>query len=210
MVKPLFPARSKRLTHRKPITNDDRFGSATKRLQRLMRHAELIDKQYRHHTRRWFGNQLFKKNVFSLTSCVHEAEQTLSQLHQICHASSPCLVQVQHLSDRLCAQLEALQRVVDEWENTLQRDGLDSEHPTLAKDMSESQLAEQLIQHQRWEQRLLTLVLNRQYQLEQTSARYYPQAQQALSLAKQRLNRCQQAKAIIEAQLINLQNNGSQ
>lgn len=210
MVKALFPARSKQLTHRKPITNNDRFGSATERLQRLMCYSELIDQQYRHQARRWFDSQLFKKNVYSLKSCVHETQHTLSQLSQTCCEANPNLVQVQHLSDRLCTQLEALQRVVDEWENTLQRDGLDSERPTLAKDMSESQLAEQLIQHQRWEQRLLTLVLNRQYQLEQTSARYYPQAQQALSLAKQRLNRCQQAKAIIEAQLINLQNNGSQ
>ena len=209
MVKALFPARSKRLARSTPDTHDNRFSSVFKELQRLMRYSELIDQQYRHQARRWFDSQLFKKNVYSLKSCVHETQHTLSQLSQTCCASNPNLIQVQHLSDRLCTQLEALQLVVDEWMNTLQRDGLDNAHPTLAKNMSESQLAEQLIQHQQWEQRLLTLVLDRQFQLEQTPVSNSPQAQQALSLAKQRLNRCQQAKTIIEAQLINLQNNGS-
>lgn len=64
-----------------------------------------------------------------------------------------------------------------------------------------SDLYQDLAQHQDWERRLMEMVRDKQYALEQASVFQKQAAQQALLAVEQRLKRCQEAKAKIEKQI---------
>ncbi len=175
--------------------------SSNAQLQHLRRYAELIDQQPNKRTSPWFDKHLFSANPWSLTACVREAAKTLAMLSDCRERPSLSVSQAQHLSERACAQITALQRTITQWCAKQESDTAiqnDQQKPM----RSTQPLDEQLSQHQVWEQRLRTLVLNKQYQLQQARPRDYAHALEALNMAQQRLARCQQAKSIIEAQLI--------
>jgi primosomal replication protein N'' len=179
-----------------------RLSQLTAQLHHWKQQAKLIDQA---HTINgpWFAPQVFDSDSRWLVPCIEETEQNLARILRLAQNPRSTTTQIEHLTERLFAQMEALQRVITHALESLRNESTSTHIETkLAETTSKAALQKQLTQHQEWEQRLRQLVLNKQYEFDHAPARYHKAALQALTVAQQRLARCQQAKSRIEAQLL--------
>lgn len=183
-----------------------RLSQLMAQLEQWNQQAQIIDQQKNIDSQAWFDPHLFNADRRQLAACVQETQQNLTRLQHLTQTkmSTPNTNQIAHLTEHLFAQIEALHRVITHGLDTLyaesKRFKMDDGF-TYA--LSKEALQHQFVKHQEWEQRLRQLVLNKQYEFDHAPARYHTSRLQALTVAKQRLIRCQQAKAAIEAQLLN-------
>lgn len=180
-----------------------RLSQLTTQLAKWQQQAKLIDQQAQTTNEPWFDSQLFTTDRQGLVPCVQEAQRNLTMLLKLTQTKTSATAQIEHLTERLSVQIEALQRVLTQALDTLQTESTGNKvSDDVVKTMSSEELHQQLVQHKEWEQRLRQLVLTKQYEFDHSPARYHVATLHALTLAKQRLARCQQAKANIEAQLL--------
>lgn len=174
----------------------------TTQLNQWKQQAKLIDQQSQTMNEAWFDSQLFNTDRRWLVPCVQETEQNLARLLKLTQNPISATAQIEHITERLFAQIEALQRVLTHALEVLKNKSTATKINRELASISKEALQQQLVKHQEWEQRLRQLVLNKQYEFDHAPARYHSTTLQALTIAKQRLARCQQAKSRIEAQLL--------
>ncbi|ENI4126980.1 primosomal replication protein [Vibrio fluvialis] len=172
------------------------FARLTTLLDDLKRSAAQIDRVRGEHHHPLFDAVLFHCHGKLLTPCVQEAESTLSAILREQQAGKLTSQRAEYLTERLLAQVAAIQR-------ELSTQSIRKSEPKHSSYYHKpiSDLYQDLAQHQDWERRLMEMVRDKQYALEQASVFQKQAAQQALLAVEQRLKRCQEAKAKIEKQI---------
>ncbi|EEX31576.1 MULTISPECIES: primosomal replication protein [Vibrio] len=172
------------------------FGQLSSLLEQLEQEATLLDNQRGEQQQALFDQKLFRCQSKLLTPYTYEAHETLDKI--LCEQSSGSLSpdQAEFLSEKLLWQISAIKR-------ELATTALRQSEPT-GKSFSQrnlNELYQSLAQHQQWEQRLKTLVKNKEQEHKLATPRDKSLAAQTLQSAQRRLQRCQQAKIKIEKQI---------
>lgn len=165
-------------------------------LDELKHHAAQVDRVRGEHHQPLFDDVLFHCRGKLLTPCVQEAESTLNAITREQHAGKLTQQRAEYLTERLLAQVGAIQRELST--QSIRKN--EPKHSSYYRKPI-SDLYQDLAQHQDWERRLMEMVLDKQQALEQASVYHKQAAQQALLAVEQRLKRCQDAKAKIERQI---------
>ncbi|MFV0447935.1 MAG: primosomal replication protein PriC [Vibrio sp.] len=158
--------------------------------------AAQIDRTRGEHHRPLFDDTLFHCHGKLLTPCVTETQGTLNAIMREQSAGKLTQLRAEYLTERLLAQISAIQR---EMSTQAIRKSEPKHFSEIRKPISD--LYQDLAQHQDWERRLMLLVQDKQTAVENAFGASKTTAQQALLTAEQRLKRCQQAKIKIEKQI---------
>ncbi|MGD8170192.1 primosomal replication protein PriC [Vibrio sp. TRT 21S02] len=165
-------------------------------LEELATQAALVDRQRGEHHQILFDERLFRCKSRLLVPCVTEARSTLDSLIREEKASLLTPQRAEFLSERLLSQIGAIQRELAT-QNIRKVEPKHSSHYRKPINV----LYQELAQHQDWERRLMEMVRDKQYALENASSFNRQEAQQALMTTEQRLKRCKEAKLKIENQI---------
>lgn len=172
------------------------FSDIADKLDTLAKQAAQRDRQKGEHHQPLFDEHLFSCRARFLVPCVSEAQATYDSIIREQQANRLTQLRAEHLSQKLIAQLEAIQRELAT--GSIRHNEIKhSSH--YRKPISE--LYQDLSQHQEWEIRLKDLVLQKTHQVDHCSSLQRAKAQQDLLVAEQRLERCQAAKLKIEKQI---------
>ncbi|WP_086984540.1 primosomal replication protein [Vibrio aphrogenes] len=172
------------------------FQEIANKLETLSQQAAQRDRYKGEHHQPLFDEHLFRCRARLLVPCVSEAKSTYESIIREQQAKRLTQLRAEHLTQRLIAQLEAIQR---ELATTKIRHNEIKHSSHYRKPISE--LYQDLSQHQEWEIRLKDLVLQKTRHVEQCSSFERAKAQQDLLVTEQRLERCQAAKLKIEKQI---------
>ncbi len=165
-------------------------------LEQLAQQAAQCDRRRGEHHQPLFDQQLFHCQARLLLPCVNEARTLYQTLIREQQSQRLTDLRAEHLTERLLAQMTAIQRELAT--QTIRSNEI--KHKSYYRKPI-NQLYQDLAQHNEWELRLKDLVAQKNARLEQASPYQSAQAQQALLVAEQRLERCQQAKLKIEKQI---------
>ncbi|MGP1956525.1 MAG: primosomal replication protein PriC [Arsenophonus sp. NC-PE1-MAG3] len=137
-----------------------------------------------------FDDKLFYRKSYQLSECLFEIKQHFNQLkHAVITLRSE---QVIFLTEKIIAQIGAITR---ESATQILRD---QENHDNQKEKTVD-LYKRLVQHQDYERRLITMVIDREEQLDkQQSFRAYQKLQQQIVTLAKRLMRCRQSLLHIE------------
>ncbi|WP_105902800.1 primosomal replication protein [Vibrio gangliei] len=172
------------------------FNQIAQKLEDLSKQAAQRDRFKGEHHQPLFDEHLFSGRSRLLVPCVSEAKATYDNIIREQQANRLTQLRAEHLTQKLVAQMEAIQRELAT-SNIRNNEIKHSSH--YRKPINE--LYQDLAQHQEWEIRLKDLVLKKTSQLENCSSLERSKAQQDLLVAEQRLERCQAAKLKIEKQI---------
>ena len=172
------------------------FGQLSSLLEQLEQEATLLDNQRGEHHQALFDPKLFRCQSKLLTPYTYEAHETLDKI--LCEQSSGSLSpdQAEFLSEKLLCQISAIKR---ELATTALRKSESTGKSFSQRNLNE--LYQSLAQHQQWEQRLKTLVKNKEQEHKLATPRDKSLAAQTLQSAQRRLQRCKHAKIKIEKQI---------
>ena len=133
------------------------FGQLSSLLEQLEQEATLLDNQRGEHHQALFDPKLFRCQSKLLTPYTYEAHETLDKI--LCEQSSGSLSpdQAEFLSEKLLCQISAIKR---ELATTALRKSESTGKSFSQRNLNE--LYQSLAQHQQWEQRLKTLVKNKE------------------------------------------------
>lgn len=174
----------------------DKYTKLDEALNELKSSAAHVDRQRGEHTQPLFDAVLFHCHGKLLTPCVAEAHTTLQALIREKESGRLTALRAEYLSERLLAQIAALKREIST-QNVRRKEP----KPTSYFKKPINALYQELAQHQDWERRLMELVRDKELLLAQAPPIQKMNAQQALLLAEQRLNRCQAAKIKLEQRI---------
>lgn len=137
-----------------------------------------------------FDQKLFLRKSYQLSECLFEIKQHFNQLkHAVITSRSE---QVTFLTEKIIVQIGAITR--ESATQTLREQ--ESQHNQKEKTID---LYERLVQHQDYERRLITMINNREQQLDkQQSYVACQKLQQEIAALTGRLVRCRQALSRIE------------
>ncbi|RTZ15657.1 prepilin peptidase [Vibrio aquaticus] len=165
-------------------------------LEELAVNATSLDRQRGEHHLTLFDERLFQCKAKLLVPCVKETQSTLQSLIQEEEAGKLTTVRAEYLTERLLAQISAVQR---ELATTKIRKNEPKHKRYFQRPINE--LYQQLSQHQDWERRLIEMVQGKEMALQYAPPFQQQSAQQELLATEQRLKRCQEAKLKIEKQI---------
>lgn len=165
-------------------------------LEQLARQAADLDRSRGEHHQALFDERLFHGSARLLVPCVKEAQATLDTLIREQDNGKLTALRAEYLSERLLAQITALQR---ELATQAIRKKEPKHHSHFQKPINV--LYQELAQHQDWERRLMEMVRDKQFALNSAPPFAKQQAQQALLATEQRLERCRAAKVKLEKQI---------
>ena len=137
-----------------------------------------------------FDRQLFRTRTTQLRACLDEADENMQALRQAVDEAR--LPQVAWLADHLACQMAAISREAASWSLR----GWDNPSPGIAR------WQRKRLQHQEFERRLMAMKAEREQRLARTAN--FDEQQLLLrdvQLYSERLARCQQALAAIDAKL---------
>lgn len=165
-------------------------------LEQLSVQAAALDRARGEHHQALFDERLFHGSVRLLLPCVKEANATLETLIREEDSGRLTALRAEYLSERLLSQISAIQREI----------ATQSIRKKEPKHYSHYQkpinvLYQELAQHQEWERRLMEMVRDKLFALDNASPFSQQQAQQALLSTEQRLERCRNAKIKLENQI---------
>ncbi|MGF1910626.1 primosomal replication protein [Vibrio kasasachensis] len=165
-------------------------------LEQMAIQAAQLDRSRGEHHQALFDAHLFHNSTRLLAPCVKEASATLNTLMREQDSGRLTSLRAEYLSERLFSQISAIQR-------ELATQSIRKREPKHYRHFQKpiNALYQELAQHQEWERRLMELVRDKQIDLENASPFAQQQAQQALLVTEQRLERCRSAKIKLENQI---------
>ncbi|MGC9461625.1 primosomal replication protein [Vibrio genomosp. F10] len=165
-------------------------------LEQLAHQAAQLDRSRGEHHKPLFDERLFHCHGRLLVPCVSETQSTFKTIIREEQAKKLTADRAEFLSERLLAQISAIQR-------ELSTQGIRKSEPKHSSYYRKpiNALYQELAQHQEWEIRLRDMVIEKQLELSQAPSFHQQQAQQSLLATEQRLQRCQEAKLKIEKQI---------
>ncbi|NAW98821.1 prepilin peptidase [Vibrio sp. V23_P3S9T160] len=172
------------------------FSQLKSLIEELKQQAASVDRTRGEHHQALFDERLFHCKAHSLIPCVMEAKATFDSIVREQESQRLTSQRAQYLTDRLLAQIAAIQREI----STVSIRKSEPKHRSYYRKPINA-LYQELAQHQEWERRLMDMVREKELGLKHTSAVSQQQAQKALLTVEQRLKRCQEAKAKIEKQI---------
>jgi len=165
-------------------------------LEQLAVNAAALDRDRGEHHQPLFDERLFQSRSKLLVPCVKETQSTLESIIREEQAGKLTAMRAEYLTERLLAQIAAIQR---ELATTRIRKQEPKHKSYFQKPINE--LYQHLAQHQEWERRLMEMVRDKELALQYAPPFQQQAAQQALIATEQRLKRCQEAKLKVEKQI---------
>ncbi|MCW8334820.1 primosomal replication protein [Vibrio sp. SCSIO 43135] len=165
-------------------------------LAQLAVDAANLDRARGEHHQPLFDERLFHAHCKLLVPCVKEAQSTFDTILREEQANKLTQQRAEFLSERLLAQISAIQRELST--QSIRKN--EPKHSSYYRKPINA-LYQELAQHQEWETRLKDMVREKEFAVSQASSFQQQQAQQALIATEQRLKRCQEAKLKIENQI---------
>ncbi|WP_162046642.1 primosomal replication protein [Vibrio taketomensis] len=165
-------------------------------LDQLAIQAADIDRSRGEQPQALFDDRLFHGSAKLLVPCVKETKSTLETLIREQETGKLTTLRAEYLSERLFAQMSAIQR---ELATQAIRKKAPQHHSFYQKPINV--IYQELAQHQDWERRLMEMVIDKQNALNSAPPFAQQQAQQALLVTEQRLERCRAAKIKLENQI---------
>ena len=165
-------------------------------LDHLAIQAAEIDRRRTEHHQPLFDELLFHCKSRLLVPCVKETQSTLETLIREQDSGRLTTLRAEYLSERLFAQVAALQREIA---TQPIRKNEPKHYSHFQKPINV--LYQELAQHQEWERRLAEMVRDKLVELEHAPAFSKQDAQRTLLSTEQRLERCKVAKLKIEKQI---------
>ncbi len=172
------------------------FNQLKQTLAQLEIQAAELDRRRGEHHQPLFDERLFHGQARLVTPCVKEALSTYETIRRESDTGRLTAARAEFLSERLLAQLSAIQR---ELATTKLRQHEPKHRSHFRKPINS--LYQELAQHQEWERRLIDMVREKEYLVNHTSFAQQQEAQKALLATEQRLKRCQAAKLKLENQI---------
>ncbi|WP_342607245.1 primosomal replication protein PriC [Vibrio tritonius] len=163
-------------------------------LNQLAADATRFDEKRGKQAKPLFDDALFQNDTRHAVSCVKEAQATLESLITGQQNATLTQASAEYLTERLLHQVNALYRTLASTPTKINQQEVanSNQHKTL------DELYRDKNQHQQWLRRLSQLVADKHVALEQSDYLTQEPAQEALTIAEQRLQRCQIALANIE------------
>ncbi|WP_295894153.1 primosomal replication protein [uncultured Vibrio sp.] len=165
-------------------------------LEQLAHQAAQLDRRRGEHHQPLFDERLFHCHGKLLVPCVNETQSTFKTLSREEQAGKLTQARAEFLTERLLAQISAVQREL----STQQIRKQEPKHSSYYRKPINA-LYQDLAKHQEWEMRLRDMVREKELELKQAPSFHQQQAQKALLATEQRLERCQEAKIKLEKQI---------
>ncbi|KII75543.1 primosomal replication protein [Vibrio renipiscarius] len=175
------------MNHLKPLVST---------LEHLAVQAAQIDRKRSEHHQPLFDETLFHCKARLLVPCVKETQSTLNTIVREQDSGRLTTLRAEYLTERLFAQLSALQREIA---TQPIRKNEPKHYSHYQKPINV--LYQELAQHQDWERRLMEMARDKLAELECAPPFAQQNAQQALLSTEQRLERCRVSKLKIEKQI---------
>ena len=172
------------------------FSQLKSLIEELKQQAASVDRTRGEHHQALFDERLFHCKAHLLIPCVMEAKATFDSIVREQESQRLTSQRAQYLTDRLLAQIAAIQREI----STVSIRKSEPKHRSYYRKPINA-LYQELAQHQEWERRLMEMVRDKELALQYAPPFQQQSAQQALMATEQRLQRCQEAKLKIEKQI---------
>lgn len=165
-------------------------------LEQLSKTAIDIDRRRGRQHFPLFDERLFGCRSHFLIPCINETKATLKSIQREEKADMLTAERAEYLTQMLVAQIEAIQREI-----ATQR--IRSNEPkSKGSKRSIHEMYQDLAQHKEWEIRLIQMIQDQEYALQQTDSFGEQQEQQKKLLAtEKRLERCRHAMLVLEKKI---------